>query len=123
MPQLPGPTATMAALAAALALAPGKASLGQETRPARPAQISLSVSLALPAPEGAWPGRLAQTEAVRRAIYEVLSAECEVLLASIAAACQLTSANVGLSEQRHSQPAPYLQINGNGTFAVTLKPR
>lgn len=88
----------------------------------RPVQISLSFNLTMTAEAGAR-GPLVPAESTRRAFYQHLTSECDLLLATIAATCQLTNANVNVSEQRHNQPMPYVQINGSGTFAVQLKPR
>ena len=106
-----------AALAAAVPSCNAK-----DARATGPAQVSMSFNLTIPAGEHALQSSLTPTESTRRTFYQLVAAECEVLLATIAATCQLTNASVNISEQRHNQQSPYTQINGSGNFAITLKP-
>lgn len=115
-------TTSAVLLCATVAFAPS-ACQARDAVAARPLQVSLSFNLVLPATEAGMTGKLLPAESTRRAFYQVITAECEVLLATIASACQLTNASINISEQRHNQPQPYVQINGSGSFAITLKPR
>jgi hypothetical protein len=93
----------------------------QDMRMARPAQISLGFNLTLSAAEMGDQNRLMASEGLRKLFYEMMSRECDVLLATIASSCQLTNASINIHEQRHGQPTPYVQLNGNGSFQVMLK--
>ncbi len=114
-----------AALLGAVCIAgPTTTGMARDVRVTGPSQVSVSFSIVLPASaESGLHGRFSSTDGMRRAFYEFVTRECELLLATIAATCQLTNANVNVSEQRHNQPSPYVQINGSGSFAIMLKPR
>ena len=86
-------------------------------------QISVGFNVSLPLTQTAGQQSLLQAESTRRAFYDLLTRECDVLLASIASTCRLTSANVTVSEQRHGHAHPYVQVNANGQFAIELKAR
>ena len=117
--------ASTAALFCAVVAAATSTCIAQDTRAARPAQVSLGFNLTISAAEAesTSQGRLVPAESTRRAFYQLIAAECDILLATIASSCQLSNASVNIAEQRHNQPSPYVQINGSGNFAITLKPK
>ena len=56
----------------------------------------------------------------RKLVYRMTTRECEILEEVIAESCRLTHINVSTQVQHHNNPAT-LYVNGNATFAITLK--
>lgn len=60
----------------------------------------------------------------RRAVYRLLAKECEALLDTIAASCEITRANV--SSQMNTSTSRYrssgVNISGSATYRISLKP-
>lgn len=62
-----------------------------------------------------------QERSLKQSMYERASRECELLRASIALSCRITSIGVSTPFNRsHGQP-PTLYINANVSMEVTLK--
>lgn len=117
-----GPVVNILALGAIALTACGMApATADEANAGRQVQISIGYSVTLPAGASTATGLQWGPEALRRGFYEQLTRECELLRATIATSCSLTSANVNINEQRYGQPSPYLQVSGNGTFVIELK--
>lgn len=57
----------------------------------------------------------------RELIYRMGASECALLEATIAETCRLTNLNVNSQIQQRNRNQPYLHVNGNANFTISLK--
>ena len=57
----------------------------------------------------------------REYIYKMGAQECALLEATIAETCRLTNLNVNSQIQHRNRNQPFLNINGNANFMISLK--
>jgi hypothetical protein len=86
-------------------------------------QISMNLNLARRAGElGANDLKpTAQSEVMRKALYESAARECASLLETIASSCQLTNLNVSTNEQAYPNQPPMVNVSMNATYSIALK--
>lgn len=106
---------------AALVFAVSGSALAEPPKPMTTITVNLSVARPAmsPAPSDANPG--AQSEALRKTLYQAAAHECATLLETIAVSCKLMSANVTANEQAYPNQPPMLNANMNASYAVELK--
>lgn len=66
-------------------------------------------------------GKAAEEDAYRASLYARSSAECELVLATIAATCEVTSVNVSTQVSASPGQPDYLYASANVTMQVKLK--
>lgn len=84
--------------------------------------VNVSFNTEVPLPDLSEAAIAATQEEGRRFLYRLGRAECAVLKDVIAKTCRLTNLNVSarIRTQGDARP-PRLYINGNATFAISLK--
>ncbi len=84
--------------------------------------VNVSFSTEVPLPDLSVATMAATQEEGRRFIYRLGRAECAVLKDVIAKTCRLTNLNVSAQIRNQGDARPVrLYINGNATFAISLK--
>ena len=90
----------------------------------QPVNVNVGFNTQLPLADLGQETLASAQKAGREYVYRLGSGECALLLATIAETCRLTNLNVNTQVQqqhRHNVIQPMLNINGNATFAITLK--
>ncbi|OYW52233.1 MAG: hypothetical protein B7Z10_06840 [Rhodobacterales bacterium 32-66-7] len=80
---------------------------------------SFSINAPMTAVDAA--GKTAEEDAYRASLYTRSAAECELLLASVAATCVVTSVNVSTQISATPGQPDYLYASSNVTMTVELK--
>lgn len=93
-----------------------------QDRPDRPIDITVQYSISLPVKSGDVEAQRAALEQGRRMLYEMASAECEVLLATISVQCRMERLNVQSNPARR-QNEDLINLTANGQYKITVKPK
>lgn len=80
---------------------------------------SFSINAPMTATDAA--GKIAEEDAYRSSLYARSSAECDLLLTTIAATCVVTSVNVSTQVSASPGQPDYLYASSNVTMTVELK--
>ena len=80
---------------------------------------SFSINAPMTAVDAA--GKIAEEDAYRASLYVRSSDECELVLATIAATCEVTSVNVSTQVSASPGQPDYLYASANVTMQVELK--
>jgi hypothetical protein len=107
-------------LTSALALAEEKSS-SQVLIPG-PVTASVNYTLNLPLDAADQAAEAEVERSHRRAMYAKAAKECEDLLATIAATCQITNISMSTQLNRYPGQAPTIYVNASVTMQIALKP-
>ncbi|MEO0619887.1 MAG: hypothetical protein AAFZ01_11500 [Pseudomonadota bacterium] len=98
--------------------------LSQASASAESVRVSISYNLTIKADTDAADDIAAAQSKGRRAMYQMMAAECEVLNETIAASCKLSNFNIqsGNRYRRRTNNADNsVQIRGTGSYRIELK--
>ncbi|MCB1550265.1 MAG: hypothetical protein KDJ41_20885 [Hyphomicrobiaceae bacterium] len=91
--------------------------------PRHPQMITVGFRFSVPGDTGSAEKQGALAEEGRRAVYMLMSKECQILLATIATTCRLKHANVHTSTRPgRGDMKGTVDIHGNASYEVELKP-
>ena len=112
--------AGLAGLTLAPGAAPAEASILALPHGTQPVNVSVGFNTQMPLPDLSADTLAAAQQAGREYVYRLGRDECALLKEIIAKTCRLTNLNINTQIQQHNNP-PQLYINGNATFAISLK--